>query len=167
MRSGGVTGIHPTRDGHIYLSANTNHFWQALCERVGLAALAADQKYDTLKKRAAHADEILPQLHVALRARTALEWEKIFGEDVPCAAVRSIGDMFDHPQVQANEIITTLHHPVVGSYRGFTKPIKFSDSPGPASFAAPTLGQHSAQVLADHGYSAVEIEKLRGLGVIS
>ena len=166
MRSGGVTGIHPTRDGHIYLSANTNHFWQALCERVGLAALAADQKYDTLKKRAAHADEILPQLHVALRARTALEWEKIFGEDVPCAAVRSIGDMFDHPQVQANEIITTLHHPVVGSYQGFTKPIKFSDSPGPASFAAPTLGQHSAQVLADHGYSAVEIEKLRGLGVI-
>lgn len=167
MRSGGVTGIHPAREGHIYLSANTAHFWHALCERAGLPALASNPRYDTLRKRAVHADEILPQLHVALRARTALEWEKIFGEAVPCAAVRSIGDMFDHPQVLANEIITTLNHPVVGPYKGFTKPIKFSETPGPNAFAAPTLGQHSAQVLGDHGYSAAEIERLRGLGVIS
>ena len=167
MRSGGVTGIHPTREGHIYLSANTAHFWQALCERVGLPALAANPKYDTLKKRAAHADEILPQLHVALRARTALEWEMIFGQDVPSAAVRSIGDMFDHPQVLANEIITTLDHPVVGPYKGFTKPIKFGNTPGPTSFAAPTLGQHSAAVLMEHGYSTQDIERMRAQGVIA
>ena len=167
MRSGGVTGIHPAREGHIYLSANTPHFWQALCARVGLPALASNPRYDTLRKRAAHADEILPQLHVALRARTALEWETVFGEAVPCAAVRSIGDMFDHPQVLANEIITTLNHPVVGPYKGFTKPIKFSGTPGSAAFAAPTLGQHSAQVLADHGYSVAEIERLRAQGVIA
>ena len=167
MRSGGVTGIHPTREGHIYLSANTAHFWQALCERVGLPALAANPKYDTLKKRAAHADEILPQLHVALRARTALEWEMIFGQDVPSAAVRSIGDMFDHPQVLANEIITTLDHPVVGPYKGFTKPIKFGNTPGPTSFAAPTLGQHSAAVLMEHGYSTQDIERMRAQGVIT
>ena len=166
MRSGGVTGIHPAREGHIYLSANTPHFWQALCARVGLPALASNPNYDTLRKRASHADEILPQLHAALRARTALEWEQIFGEAVPCAAVRSIGDMFDHPQVLANEIITTLNHPLVGPYKGFTKPIKFSETPGASSFAAPTLGQHSAQVLADHGYSAAEIERLRAQGVI-
>ena len=167
MRSGGVTGIHPTREGHIYLSANTAHFWQALCERVGLPALAANPKYDTLKKRAAHADEILLQLHVALRARTALEWENIFGQDVPSAAVRSIGDMFDHPQVLANEIITTLDHPVVGPYKGFTKPIKFGNTPGPTSFAAPTLGQHSAAVLMEHGYSTQDIERMRAQGVIT
>ena len=167
MRSGGVTGIHPTREGHIYLSANTAHFWQALCERVGLPALAANPKYDTLKKRAAHADEILPQLHVALRARTALEWEMIFGQNVPSAAVRSIGDMFDHPQVLANEIITTLDHPVVGPYKGFTKPIKFGNTPGPTSFAAPTLGQHSAAVLMEHGYSTQDIERMRAQGVIA
>ena len=38
MRSGGVTGIHPTRDGYIYISANTAHFWKALCEKTGLHA---------------------------------------------------------------------------------------------------------------------------------
>ena len=167
MRSGGVTGIHPTREGHIYLSANTAHFWQALCERVGLPALAANPEYDTLKKRAARADEILPQLHLALRAHTALEWEQIFGQDVPSAAVRSIGDMFDHPQVLANEIITTMDHPVIGPYKGFTKPIKFGNTPGPMSFAAPTLGQHSTAVLIAHGYSTEEVERMRAQGVIA
>jgi len=35
MRSGGITGLHPTGDGYLYLSANTPHFWNALCERPG------------------------------------------------------------------------------------------------------------------------------------
>ena len=35
MRSGGLTGLHPTREGYLYLSANTPHFWRALCEIPG------------------------------------------------------------------------------------------------------------------------------------
>lgn len=167
MRSGGVTGIHPAREGHIYLSANTAHFWQALCKKTGMHELANDPRYDTLRKRASSAQEILPKLHAALQAHTALEWEKIFGEEVPCAAARSIGDMFDHPQVLAEKMVATLDHPVVGRYKGYTKPIHFGATPGPVPFAAPTLGQHSTEVLADNGYSVAEIEKLRGLGVIA
>lgn len=33
MRSGGITGLHPTREGYLYLSANTQHFWAALCRK--------------------------------------------------------------------------------------------------------------------------------------
>jgi len=144
MRSSGITGIHPTRDGYLYISANTPHFWKALCEKTGLAALGANERYDSVKKRAQHAAEILPQLHAALATRSALEWEALFGEDVPCSAARSVADMFDHPQVQAEEMITDFTHPVAGRYRGFTRPIKFGRTPGPQPFSAPALGQHSA-----------------------
>lgn len=167
MRSGGVTGMHPAREGYIYLSANTPHFWQALCDKTGLPELARDERYDTVRKRATHAGEILPLLHKALQAHTAIEWEKIFGEEVPSAAARSIGEMFDHPQVLAEEMVATLEHPVVGRYKGFTKPVKFGSTPGPAPFAAPTIGQHSAEVLASHGYAADEIARLRALGIIN
>ncbi len=167
MRSGGVTGLHPTREGYIYLSANTAHFWRALCEKVGLPELLSDPRYDTLRKRALHADEILPRLHAALQAHSALEWEKIFGETVPSAAVRSIGDMFDHPQVLAEQMVTTLEHPLVGQYKGFTKPIKFGSTPGPAPFAAPTIGQHSSEILLEHGYSPDDIAHMRTHGVIA
>jgi formyl-CoA transferase len=147
MRSGGITGIHPTREGWLYISANTPHFWQALCEKVGLPQLAADERYDSVRKRALHHDEIVPRLHEALKARTALEWEALFGEEVPCAAARTVEDMFDDPQVLAEDMVAVYTHPTLGSYRGLKRSIKFGRTPGPQPFAAPTLGQHTQQVL--------------------
>jgi len=148
MRSGGVTGIHPTADGYLYISANTPRFWQALCERIGLPELAADARYDTVRKRAAEAEILLPQLHAALATRSALAWEALFGEEVPCAAARQVEDMFDHPQVQAEQMVTSLPHPLLGSYRGITRPIVFGRTPGPEPFAAPVFDQDTAAISA-------------------
>ncbi len=149
MRSGGLTGLHPTRDGYLYLSANTPHFWRALCERTGLMALHDNPRYNSVKKRAEHRDEIVPQLRQALATRSAHEWEATFGESVPCAASRSVADMFDDPQVQAQAMVTTLAHSTLGSYRSFANPWVYSRTPGPEPFAAPTLGQHSDAVRAE------------------
>ncbi|MCW5259202.1 CoA transferase [Verminephrobacter eiseniae] len=143
MRSGGITGIHPTKEGYLYISANTPHFWSALCDKVGLPELAANQRYDSVRKRARHVAELLPRLHQALAARSALEWEALFGQAVPCAAARTTEDMFDHPQVIAEDMLAHFTHPVLGSYRGFTRAIRFERTPGPDPFAAPTLGQHT------------------------
>lgn len=143
MRSGGITGIHPTGDGYLYISANTPHFWKALCAKVGLEELASDARYDTVRKRAAHQSEIVPRLHAALQARTALEWEAHFGEEVPCAAARTVEDMFEHPQVQSQDMIMHFEHPVVGGFRALKRTIRFGRTPGPQPFAAPTLGQHT------------------------
>ncbi|WP_353236479.1 CoA transferase [Diaphorobacter ruginosibacter] len=143
MRSGGITGLHPTRQGHIYLSANTQHFWAALCRKTGLHDVAANERYDSVRKRAQHRDELIPRLRGALSEHTALEWEAIFGEEVPCAAARHVEDMFDHPQVQAEEMIAEFAHPTLGSYRGFTRALEFGRTPGPEPFAAPVLGQHT------------------------
>src|SRR5690606_19447840 len=60
MRSGGVTGIHPTADGWLYISANTPRFWAALCQKTGLADLLDNERYDSVRKRAVHRDEIVP-----------------------------------------------------------------------------------------------------------
>lgn len=147
MRSGGITGLHPTREGHLYISANTPHFWQALCAKVGLPELAADERYDSVRKRAQHFAEIVPRLREALASRTALEWEELFGEEVPCAAARTVEDMFDNEQVLAEDMVANFAHPTLGSYRGFTRAVKFGRTPGPEPFAAPTLGQHTETVL--------------------
>jgi crotonobetainyl-CoA:carnitine CoA-transferase CaiB-like acyl-CoA transferase len=166
MRSGGVTGIHPTKEGHLYISANTPHFWRALCELTGLTDLASDPAYDSVRKRARHADEIVPKLRAALETRTAVEWERIFGDRVPCGAVRTIEDMFDHPQVLDQSLVVKFQHKTAGRYRGLGRPLKFSGSPGPEPFAAPALGEHTAEALARFGYSADEIDSLRKLKVI-
>jgi formyl-CoA transferase len=166
MRSGGVTGIHPTREGYLYLSANTPEFWRSLCELIGLPELAVKPEYDTVRKRARRTDEIVPVLRVALQERTAREWEALFGERVPCATVGRMEDMFDHPQVLAEELVAHVDHPSVSGYCTIRRPIKFSAAPGPEPFGAPALGQDTEEVLFSCGYSDEEIERLRRDGAI-
>lgn len=141
MRSGGITGLYLTAEGHLYLSANTPHFWRALCERIGLADLVDEERYDTVRKRAAHAAEIVPRLREALLAHTAAEWEALLADAVPCSVVQPVEAMFDHPQVAAEALVAPVAHPTLGSYRGVTRPIKFARTPGPDPFAAPLLDQ--------------------------
>jgi formyl-CoA transferase len=164
LRSGGITGLHPTKSGHLYLSANTPHFWQALCELTGLPELAADPRYDTVRKRAAEAGELVPKIRAALAGRTAVEWEALLGERVPCAAARAIEDMFDHSQVAAEGILATFEHARIGRYRGVAHPIDFGA--GPAPVAAPALGQHSREILSSLGYADEEIERLCRAGAV-
>jgi crotonobetainyl-CoA:carnitine CoA-transferase CaiB-like acyl-CoA transferase len=155
MRSGGITGIHPTREGWLYISANTPHFWRALCEKAGLADLLVE-RYDSVRKRAQHQQEIVPRLHTALAERTALEWEALFGEEVPCAAARAVEDMFTFPQVLEQGMVGVYDHPVVGRYRGFTRAWTFGRTPGGEAGAAPALDQHGEQVRG-------EADRLRGV----
>jgi crotonobetainyl-CoA:carnitine CoA-transferase CaiB-like acyl-CoA transferase len=164
--TGGLTGIHPTKHGSLYVSLHSNHFFIAFCELIGRPELATDPRCASMRSRAEHAANLLPELRAALAARTALEWEAIFGERVPCAAVRPIEDMFDHPQVVAEGLVTTLDHPVLGPYRTMTKPARFSDTPGPAPTASPVFGQHSDEVLAGYGYPEAEIAALRQRGIV-
>ncbi|HEY1131245.1 MAG TPA: CoA transferase [Roseateles sp.] len=166
MRSGGVTGIHPTREGHLYISANTARFWSALCEKTGLADLATHPRYDTVKKRATHATELIPRLHEALSHKTALEWEALFGDEVPCAAARRVEEMFEHPQVTAEDMIARMPHPVVGHYRGLSRSILFDRTPGPPPFGAPTLGQHTDDLLHELGVDNAAIAHLRQEGAV-
>lgn len=168
MRSGGITGIHPTRSGSLYISANTPHFWKALCELTGLDDLAGDPRFDTVRKRAEHEALLVPRLRAALQARTALEWEAHFGERVPCAAARPVEDMFDHPQVAAEGVLATFEHARVGRYRGMAHPVHFGGGAPATPFTAPDLGQHSREILAGLGYSTEEIDRLcRGGAVVA
>ena len=164
--TGGLTGIHPTKLGSFYVSLHSNHFFAAFCELIGRPALAADPRCSTMRSRAEHAADLLPELRAALAERTALEWEELFGDRVPCAAVRPIEDLFDHPQVLAENLVTTLDHPVVGRYRTMTKPIKFADASEAASTASPTLGQHSDEILSAYGYDDAAIAEYRQRGIV-
>jgi len=160
MRSGGVTGIHPTKSGHLYISANTPHFWKALCDFVGLGEVAQDERYDSVKKRAQHAAEIVPKLRQALSAKSAKEWEALFGDEVPCSAVRSTEDVFEDDQVLEQALVANHVHPTIGAYKTVGRPIKFSAASKTQENVrhAPALGEHSTLIMKEAGFSDLDIE---------
>ena len=80
--------------------------------------------------------------------------------------MRPIEDMFEHPQVLAEDLVATLDHPQIGRYRAMKGPVKFTETPGPAPTPAPTFGQHSDEILVGFGYSTDEITALRERGVV-
>ena len=69
--TGGLTGIHPTKQGWLYISVHSNHVFAALCELIGRPELARDPRCTTMRSRAAHAAELVPELRSALGVRTA------------------------------------------------------------------------------------------------
>ncbi len=167
MRSGGITGLHPTKHGSLYVSANTPHFWAALCELVGLPELARDPRFDSVKKRATQAAVIVPKLRAALAARTAVEWEALLGERVPCAAARPIEDVFDHPQVVSEDILASFEHARIGRYRAMAHPVRFEGGDAPAPFAAPAMGQDTREILGWLGYPAEDVDRLLRTGAVA
>lgn len=161
LRLGKVTGIHPTKDGYLYIQAQTEPFWKSLCEILGLPALATDDRYNNMRKRKSEEKALLPVLREALMRRSAKEWAALFGDKVPCAVVQKLEDMFENPQVLAQQIIKTLPHAVLGSYRGVCEPIRFSH-PGDRiqDTGAPRLGQDTRQILETLKRSPEEIKSL-------
>ncbi len=167
LRGGRLAGIHPTKEGHLYVQAQSPPFWRALCELADLNGLADDPRYDDMRKRKAHEDELVPILRSALARRTAVEWEKIFESKVPCSVVRPIEDMFDHPQVLDQGLIATHQHPTLGSYRTMTGPVRLqSGRDDRPDRRAPLIGEHTDELLAERGYTAADIQMLRAHGSV-
>jgi crotonobetainyl-CoA:carnitine CoA-transferase CaiB-like acyl-CoA transferase len=96
-----------------------------------------------------------------LKTRTVREWLRALeAEGVPCGPINSIADMAADPQAAAREMVVELDHPRAGATRALGLPIKLSATPGKVARAAPLLGEHTREVLAEYGFSPAEIEAL-------
>ncbi len=167
LRPGKLAGIHPTREGWLYLQAQSPKFWTALYELTGLDELAADPRYQTMTQRKAHEDELVRKLQTALLQRSALEWEALFGDQVPCAAVRTVEDLFDNPQILSQSMRVRHEHPTLGAYDALVGPVRI-DSGFPASpeRRAPGKGEHADELLREWGLSEDEIGRLHAAGAV-
>lgn len=90
VRSGGVTGIHPVREGYLYFSANAPRFWKALCDKVGLSGLAEDPRDDSVRKRADDAAGLSPGCTRRWRIGPLCSGRNTSATSAPCAASRRI-----------------------------------------------------------------------------
>jgi crotonobetainyl-CoA:carnitine CoA-transferase CaiB-like acyl-CoA transferase len=104
-------------------------------------------------------------MNARLETRSVHDWiSALEAEGVPCGPIHSIADMAADPQTAARQMVVELEHPRAGRTRALGLPIKLSATPGKVTRAAPLLGQHTREVLAEFGFSSEEIEGLLASG---
>ena len=159
--AGGINRIFKTKVGDIYISANTETFWQSLCQTIGLAELGTNRRHNYMAKRSRHVKHLVAIVETALQSKSPEDWEELLSAvGVPCTIVRPIEDMFDHPQVKALDMVAHVTHPVVGGMRMLNVPMEFSKISNRVQHA-PTLGEHTETSLQSLSYTADQVAELK------
>ncbi|KKH62891.1 carnitine dehydratase, partial [Methanosarcina mazei] len=137
-----------TVDGEIMVAAGNNALWTKLCEAIGTPELSDDERFNENPLRNENYDELRPLLASAFTKKTTKEWQDILDNaGVPNGPINTIDEVLKDPQVLAREMIVEIEHPVAGKLKVPGVPIKLSDTPGGIRTPAPTLGQHTEEIL--------------------
>ncbi len=155
-------GLFPTRDGQIALAPADDAFFRRLADALEEPGLKSDPLYATQAARVANRIRINAIVGGKLAANTTSHWVETLNEaGVPCGPVNSVADVFQDPQILAQKMVFDVDHPGYGAVRMLGFPMKFSGNPCRVRRPAPTLGQHSEEILAELAYSEAECAELR------
>jgi len=157
-----------TQDGELMVAVGNDTVWLRLCEALERPDLGADPRFTANPSRLAHYAELRPLLAEIFVTRTNADWQaRLDAVGVPASPINNVPQVMEHPQVLAREMLVKVLHPVAGELTMAGIPIKLSETPGAMRAPAPTLGQHTEEVLRDLlGYTPEQIAELRDEGAI-
>lgn len=150
----------PTADGWIVISNANEPMWARCCAALGIPEAASDPRFDSLAHRYANTEALVAMVAEATRELTTAEALRRLGE-----ASVSCGPINDLPAVAADEQLAALDAffdvPAGGrDERVVASAFSLSESPLIARRGVPEAGEHTAEILAELGYTADEIERI-------
>ncbi len=156
-----------TKDGWINVGAANQNNWLRLIELLGGQELAEDERFRTngtrIQNQVALADVLAPNF----RKRTSAEWlERMEQAKIPAGPVLNILEMQGNEQTLAREMVVETRHTKLGAVKTIGMPVKFSATPAGVRRAAPLYGEHTREVLREHGFSDAEIDRMAKTGAI-
>jgi crotonobetainyl-CoA:carnitine CoA-transferase CaiB-like acyl-CoA transferase len=152
----------PTADGELALAVGSERQWGRFCETLGMPALATDPRFTTNAERVANRAALRPILAGILAGRPTADWlAALTSADVPVGEVRDMAQVFADPGLTERAMVVTMAHPTIGEIRLPGLPATLSRTPGSVRRPPPLFAEHSAEILAELGYTAEEIDGLR------
>ena len=162
QRTSMPNGVFNTADGQINITMVRPSDWRPFCDAIEQTQWLDDPRFSTHPARAANLDELYTLLRPVLAARTK-DWlsERLTARGIMNGRVNSYEEFLREEQVTASGIMSWLAQP------GLPELVPMPNIPGLPAFEsgtkrahAPALGENTRDVLAEHGYSATEIETL-------
>jgi len=160
-------GPFRAKDGDVLTIFGTGPMWPDFCKLVGVEHLADDPKFNTDEARYENREEIGRLLDEAFSKKTRAEWQQIFREArMRCDPCLTYEEICTHPQLEANDMICSVNHPLHGEVRMLGLPVKLRKTPGQPQGPSPILGQHTEEILLKLGYSSQDIAAMEAEKVI-
>jgi len=159
--------VFQTADGYITCGAVSDSEWEGLCRALERPEWLQDDRFKTPAGRVRYADARLELTAEVLKTRSSADWlARLDAQQVPCAPILTRDQLLGDPQVAANHMIIETIHPSAGPMRQPRPAARFSGTPAELRSFAPTLGQHTGEVLRETGLGADEIIAMRDAGII-
>jgi crotonobetainyl-CoA:carnitine CoA-transferase CaiB-like acyl-CoA transferase len=160
--------LFETSDGFITAAAVSDREWEGFARAAQRPELVGDPRFATSNARIEKWDERLDLMGEVFRTDTTANWlERLDAEQVPCAPILECHELLTDPQIAANELIEEVDHPQVGRIRHTRPAARFDRTAARIRGFAPTLGQHTDEVLAEIGLQQPELAALRAAGTIA
>ncbi len=145
--------VFETTDGYITAGAVSDAEWQGMCVALEHEEWLEDERFKTTNGRIINVKERLAMTAEVLLSRSSAEWlSRLDREGVPCAPVLQRHEVFDHEQIRANEMVEEFDHPVAGRIRQPRPAARFDKTPAAMQRHAPTLGEHTRELLEELGF---------------
>lgn len=154
-------------DGYVVVAVASEPIWRRFCEALDRPDLLADDRFETNADRVEHRDALDPVLADEFARRTTDELLDRFDDhDVPASDVQDMEAVFSNPQVETREMHRSVPHPTAGEVEMPGSPMHFSQTPTEIRQHPPRLGEHTADVLEEHGYTDAELDALYEAGAL-
>ena len=152
----------PTKDGFMTILPYNGTHWTSFLTAAGRADLADKYSVHDGAVRNANITRLYAEMAQLTPQRTSAEWMEICErEDIPATRIYSLDELPEHPHLKAVGLFRTMEHPTEGSIRYVAPPMRFSDTPPSVRSGAPSIGQHTDEILREAGYDDAGIAALR------
>jgi crotonobetainyl-CoA:carnitine CoA-transferase CaiB-like acyl-CoA transferase len=163
-----LTHTYRTADGR-FLTLNmlkSQRYWPGLCGAIGRPDLVSDPRFATDAERLRNGQACVAELQAVFDTKTLADWRMILaGQEGQWDVVQLVGELKDDPQVKANGYMQVVDYGGGRALKMVSAPLQFDGAPMPVN-AAPELGAHSEEVLAELGYDDEAIIALKIAGVV-
>ena len=161
------TSVYKTANGHINIAASGDGNWRRLCQAIAREDMLRDPRFDAEAKRSDNRIALNAEINQSSVAYKSADLvAKLNAAGVPCGPIYSMDEVFADPQVQHLQCAASVEHPKLGNIKLVSQPVTLSRTPATITSATPELGQDSAAILSELGYTDAEIIQLRERKII-